>query len=442
MSAGRPNRPLLPAPCWAAALACLPLLAAPPALAEESCTVLYGATVHLPDGPVEGASVVLDGGRIAAAGTQIDGLELGEETAQFRGQACALLDHRGRQITAGLVEARTALGLVEVGMEDRTRDTTWARNHPVHAAMQVADAYNPQSSLIAIARAAGITTAVLAPSGGSVAGQGAAVDLAGMRQSEALVKSPVALYATIRVEGSRSAALASLRSLFADARLYARAGSAFDRNQTRALGASAADLEALQPVLNRQVPLVIGADRAADIEALLRFAADQGIQLVIGGGAEAWMLRDLLAAAQVPVIVDPLVYGPGSFDQLHGRAENPALLHEAGVPLIISSGSSHFARILRFLAGNAVRGGLAHEAALKAITETPAKVFGLNDRGVIRGGAAANLVVWSGDPLEISTAVTAVYIGGVARSLENRQTRLRDKYRTLPATPSAPLPLP
>ena len=142
------------------------------------------------------------------------------------------------------------------------------------------------------------------------------------------------------------------------------------------------------------------------------------------------------------VILDPLVYGPGGFDQIQGRPDNGKLLVQAGVPVILATSSSHNARNLGQLAGNAVRAGMTHDDALAAITRVPAEVFGLEGRGVIAEGAWADVVLWSGDPLEVSSWPEAVWINGRAIPMESRQTKLRDTYRDLPGTPKAALELP
>ena len=195
-------------------------------------------------------------------------------------------------------------------------------------------------------------------------------------------------------------------------------------------------------MLDGTIPLVVGADRAADIEALLRLRQAFGIRLVIQGAAEGWLLAKPLAAADVAVIVDPYVYGPGGFGQIQGRADNAALLAEAGVEVILTTQSSHNARNLGQMAGNAVRGGMTDADALASITAIPAKVFGLEGRGVVEVGASADLVLWTGDPLELSSHPVRVWINGRDIVLESRQTQLRDAYRVLPGTPKTSLELP
>ena len=188
------------------------------------------------------------------------------------------------------------------------------------------------------------------------------------------------------------------------------------------------ELRAARPLLEGKLPLAVRVDRAADIEALLRLRAALGLRLVLIGGAEAWLLADELAEAQVPVLVDPILNGPESFDKLYARADNAALLARAGVPLMLGSFWTHNVRTLRQVVGNAMRAGLDRAAAMDAVTRVPADTFGLPAHGRLAVGARANVVVWSGDPFELSTDVERVFIGGRAIPLVTRQTRLRDRY--------------
>ncbi|MCO4744094.1 MAG: amidohydrolase family protein [Proteobacteria bacterium] len=403
-----------------------------PAAASAACTVLTGgATVYLPEGPKEGVELRLADGRITEVGAKVGATEGDVE--------CAVVDATGMTITAGLVESSSNIGVVEVGAEKATVDST-GDGDGVRAALRVIDAYNPRSTLIPIQRVEGITSAVVKPEGGRIAGQGGWANLAGATQSEAVVKPNIGVWASFG-GASRAQGLLQLRELLDDARFLRRKGSAYDSGNSRELAASRLDLMALYPVLDGELPLVVGVNRASDIEALLRLAKEQGILLVLSGGAEAWMVADQLAEANTPVILDPLTFGPGGFDQMHARADNAKLLDEAGVTVVLSSFSSHNARTLKQVAGNAVREGMDHTAAIEAITRGPAQAFGLDDYGKIEAGAVANVVVWSGDPLEIGTAVEQVFISGRSIPLQSRQTELRDRYRTLPGTPVPALPV-
>jgi len=415
-------------------------LLASPALAAD-CLVVDGATVHLPAGP-QATSIVVVGERIAAIGAPVTAVDAASGQATWDGSVCAYLDASGKQISAGLIDSSTQLGLVEVSLEGSSHDKDAGGSDEVRAAFEVADAYDPRSSLIAIARLGGITSALANPSGGLLPGASAFVDLAGRRQSEAVVDSRAAWIANLGSRPAKSATLDRLSALLTDARDAAANQRAVQGGSYRDLLASPRDLAALGVVLAGDAPLILNADRAADLEAIARFATREKVRVVVRGAAEGWLVSDLLAEAGVAVILDPTVYGAGSFDQLGGRADNPAQLKAAGVEVLIATGSSHHSRGLRQLAGNAVRGGMSHADALDAITGAPARAFGQRDRGVVAVGAVANLVVWSGDPLEVTTWADAVFVRGVQQPHSSRQTVLRDRYRELPGSPLAPLSLP
>jgi len=182
---------------------------------------------------------------------------------------------------------------------------------------------------------------------------------------------------------------------------------------------------------------VFNVDRASDILAVLRFAKNHSLNPVISGGAEAWIVAKQLAAARVPVVLNPLADLPSSFDSLGSRLDNAALLEAAGVTIAISGAGSHNARRQRQLAGNAVSYGLPHEAGIAALTSNPASIFGsTDDQGTIKRGKPANVVLWSGDPLEVTSVAEKVIINGKLIPMESRQTKLRDRY--LPRNPEMP----
>jgi imidazolonepropionase-like amidohydrolase len=275
------------------------------------------------------------------------------------------------------------------------------------------------------------------PSGGLISGQSAWADLTGATASEAIAASPLALHVHIhaRVDalgGGHATALLRVREAFDDARTFTRTRAAWERNQSRPFAPSRLDLEALAKALGRKLPVVFHVDRASDILASLALAKELDLNPVIAGGAEAWKVAPALAAAKVPVVVFPLLAGPVSFDALGARDDNAARLHAAGVKLAISTGETHNARKLRQVAGNAVRAGLPHAAGIAAITAGPAEALGMSARyGSVAPGKVANLVIWSGDPLEIGTRALRVFIRGREVPLANRQTALLARHRAL-----------
>ena len=193
-----------------------------------------------------------------------------------------------------------------------------------------------------------------------------------------------------------------------------------------------ADAEALKPVLAGRIPLIIGADRASDLNAIARLKGDYPkLRIVVLGAAEGWMVGEALAAANISVLVDPQETLPYSFDRVATRADNAARLQLAGVRVAFMSRSSDFSHQVRLLpqhAGNAVAQGFTWDQAFKAITLTPSQIFGRPDLGTIKVGQTANLVVWDGDPLEVMTGATRVVIGGEVQDMTSRQTELSKRY--------------
>ncbi len=406
--------------------------AAVPASAQHAQSLaITNATVHTPGGSkLEGATIVIDKGRISSMG----------RGASIPAGA-RVIDGTGKVITAGLIEASSSLGLVEVSAVGEANDGFFGGKSTdrVHAAYRVTDGYNRASVAIPVARLGGVTAVVAAPRGGLVAGQSALVRLGTALGENGVIKAPASMVASLgsRALGgspSRGMTIERLRELLDDAREYGRSRARFQRNQTRRFAAERLDLEALQPVIGGRLPLVIRAHRASDLRAALRIKKEFRLSLILEGGVEAWMLAKELAAAKVPVILNPLANLPRNFDQLRARSDSATLLAKAGVKIAISTlGSASNVRRLRQLAGNAVANGLPWSDALEAITSAPAEIYGATGLGVLRRGAAADLVLWSGDPLELSTRAEAVIVGGRLAPNTSRQTRLRRRYRRVPA---------
>ena len=421
---------------WLTALTCLMAI---PAVQAQTIAIVGGRVLPVSGPPIEGGTVIIRDGRIAAVGRDIaipDGAQR--------------IDASGKWVTPGIINPATQLGLVEVGQVRETRNAT-ARNEQgnvIHAAFTVWDGLNPLSVLFAPARNEGVTTVAVLPTGGLVSGQGALVDIVDGGVSDMIVKSPIAMIAQVGDPeaanvASRGELMLRLRELLEDARAYARRRADFERAQTREFAASRLDLEAMQPVLAGRVPLLIVADKASDIEAALRLGRDYDLRLIIGSGAEAWMVADKLAAAKVPVMVGSMVNIPGSFATLGARQENAGLLRRAGVTVaLVGTGSdpdAYNVRNIKQEAGNAVAYGMTWDDALRAITLTPAELFGVADRyGSLQPGRVANVVVWSGDPFEFSTRVEHVFVRGVSSMAPSRQDELMTRYKTLPPSYRAP----
>jgi imidazolonepropionase-like amidohydrolase len=414
-------------------LAVVACLAAAWGPADAETVAIVGATVHTMGsaGTLENATVVIEGGRIRAVGRGIP-VPPGART----------IDARGKVVTPGLFDSLTQLGLVEVNAVAGTRDGA-EQSDRITAAFDVADAINPRSMLLPINRVEGLTRAVVAPGTGKslIAGRGAVIHL-GMGP-DLLVRSPAAMFAVLGEQGarlaggSRAGAMLLLREALDDALDYASHRAAWEKAEHRLYTLSRLDLEALAPVARGELPLVVFVDRASDIEAALRLGRERHLKLILAGCDEGWMVADQIAAARVPVLINPLADLPSTFEHLGATLENAARLNRAGVTFAFMSGDAHNARNLRQLAGNAVANGLPWDEALRAMTVNPARIWHLEDRlGTLEPGKEADVVIWDGDPLEVTSGAEKVFIRGVEMPRKTRQTELRDRYRNL----GGPLP--
>jgi imidazolonepropionase-like amidohydrolase len=403
-------------------------LAAAPATAQT--IAITGGTVHPISGPaIPNGTVIIQNGRITAVGANV---------AVPAG--AVRIDATGKVVTPGLFESGTNMALVEVGAVDASADFEFEDDEDqVAAAFNVADGINPRSMVIPVTRIAGITTVVSRASGGLISGQGIAFDLVGNRVDEMAIRSPIAMFGSVSENvqddaggGTRGGLFMRLREVLEDARVWARNPQAFERGETRQFSISRLDLAALQPVLRGELPLVLEAHRASDIQTAIRIAQEYDLRLIIAGGTEGWMVAEDLARARVPVLVKVLRNLPESFESLGARYDNAALLRRAGVQVAITTGETFKAFNLRQEAGNAVAYGLPYEEALRAVTLYPAQIFGVADRyGTLEAGKVANVVVWDGDPLELLTNVEHVIIRGQQVPLVSRETMLRDRYMNL-----------
>ena len=418
----------------ARATAALLILAAAFRSASAQTVAIVGGTVYPVSGPrIEHGTVLVRDGKVVAVGSNV-----------VIPSDARRIDATGRVVTPGFVNAGTQLGVVEIGAVRDTRDTDARGRDAIAASFAVWEGFNPASALIQPARNDGVTTVLVAPSGGLVSGQAAVVHLDGRTAAEAVLRPSAAMVAQVgdvraAGVGARGELIGRLRELLVDARTYGRSRAAYERNQTRPYIASRADLEALQPVLAGRLPMLVDADRAADIDAALRLRREFGFRLMINGGAEAWQLADRLAAEHVPVLTGAMNNIPSSFATLGQRQENAGLLANAGVAVAIVGNAgdgdeeSFNVRNVRYEAGNAVAYGMRYDAALRAVTLTPAELFSVADRvGSLAPGRDADVVVWTGDPFEFATRAEHVFIRGREVTGDSRQDELARRYRTLP----------
>ena len=419
------------------ALAALGSLAVLAGTAHAEDVLIRNARVHTLSerGTLERADVLVRDGRIAQVGPGL--------TA---GAGATVVDARGRALTPGLFGGITGLGVEEIELEPSTVDRSKAYGDGGHEGFaarpefDVTLAFNPDSVAIGVNRIEGITFAMVAPTsdGSLFAGQGEIARLDG--RADAFLPASRTLF----LELGASATAGTGNSRAAQFMLLEQA----TREATPAQPLRDGDLRLLTPtgreVLGRYLGggrIAFNVERAADIRQVLAWSERNRVRPVIVGGAQAWQVAPLLAKARVPVVLDPLVNLPGTFDQLGATMENAARLHKAGVPVTFThfTAPTHDAHKVRQAAGVAVAHGLPFEAALAALTSAPAEIFGVGQvLGRIAPGYSADLVLWSGDPLEVTSVAEQVWIAGRPQSMRSRQTELRDRYRpqsTAPATP-------
>jgi imidazolonepropionase-like amidohydrolase len=411
------------------ALALAAGVAAGAAPAAADTIAITGATIYQrSDRKLDNATIVIRDGKIA---------EVGAGVAVPAG--ATRIDGKGKTVTAGLIESATQLGLIEVDAEESSNDGRFGvQPTEIHAAYRTIDGYDGRSVAIPVARTGGVTSAITGPIGGLVAGQSAWVSLADAAAPLAPIRAPAAMVIALGrnaiAAGSRGQTVERLRELLDDVDAYRRNRAGFERNASRHLIAQRLDLEALIPVLDGRELAVIRATAEVDIRAALSIAAERKLRIAILGGTEAWRVAPELAAARVPVLLDPTENLPGDLGALDARDDNATILARAGVAVAISAlDSPSAARTIRQLAGIAVAQGLPWPKGLAAITEVPAQIYGgAAERGSLERGKIADAVVWSGDPLELASRAEVVIVGGVVQSLVTHQSRLLDRYRTLP----------
>lgn len=393
--------------------------------ASAQNVLIRNATVHTASaqGTLQNTDVLVRDGNIAAIG---------------RGLSAAsgvdVVDAGGKPLTPTLFGGVSAIGLDEVPAEDPTNDEALAlgqgKQMVVRPEFDVTLAYNPASILVPITRVEGIGFTLLgantATGGSIIAGQGAMVRLDGSPDPI----GPKVLFVQLGSDGanlsggSRASQWMLLDQFIDEVRGRLPAGSPMTM-------LTPAGRDTLARYLNGGGRMMVGVQRASDIRQLLRWSQRHNVRIAIQGGAEAWMLAPQLAAAKVPVFVDPLGNLPASFDEIGATLRNAARLRAAGVQVGFSQGdkASHNARKIRQTAGNAVANGLPWEDGLAGLTRVPAEVFGVGDRiGTIAVGKRADLVLWTGDPLDVSTVATQVWFDGRAIPMRSRQTELRDRY--------------
>ena len=389
------------------------------AVSAKSLAII-NATLHTSSeqGVLEGASIVMNEGKITA----INPSDV---------KADKVIDAKGQIVTAGFIASVNQLGLVEVGAVAGSRD---AGEDKAGIDFDASLAFNPRSSLIPYARKGGITRDLITPYGGDsiFAGLASVVDLSGSFESVNKKQAALVVHLGERSKGSRAFTLQTLINKL-------------DEHQTKASKEAkkddakpSAEDTVMAKVLKGDIPLLISVSRASDIVELIKVKQQFGVNIVLNGAQDAVVVKDRIAKAGIPVIISAMDNLPGSFDSLHASLNNAGILEKAGVKVLLTVGgdASHNVYQLRYDAGNAVSYGMSQQGALKAMTSNVADVFGIN-AGSLEVGKAADVVMWSNDPFELSSHVNKMFINGVEVSTESRQDKLRERYTTESNMPRA-----
>jgi imidazolonepropionase-like amidohydrolase len=406
-----------------------------PTVAIRNATI-----VPVTSAPIARGTIVFANGVITAIGTDV-AIPAG----------ATVIDGTGLSVYPGMIDSGSSVGLIETDSVPGTVDT--AELGELNPNAQAAVAINPHSELIPVTRVSGVTHVVSTPEGGIVSGQSALIQLAGWTPPEMVVKAPAAM--NIRFPRIRSAPLVEvpadeeaekdrrksytrdldrLRDLFRDARAYAKAAAArtadpkvrrFDRDLI---------LEALVPVVEGRVPVVMHANLARDIKAALEFADEFELKVILSGAQDIGRVIPDVKRRNIPVLLGPLLALPAREDDPYDLLfSNAKTLYDNGIRFAIQTQDSHNTRNLPYNAATAAAFGLPKDEALKAITIYPAQIFGVADRmGSLEVGKQANVILTDGDPLEIRTNVHRVFIAGEDIPMESRHTLLYKKFENRP----------
>ncbi|HEX6098445.1 MAG TPA: amidohydrolase family protein [Thermoanaerobaculia bacterium] len=412
----------------------------PNSTGRKGTTAIRNATIVPVSGPaIANGTIVFTNGVITDVGTNVP-----------VPANATVVDGTGLFVYPGLIDSGTNVGLVEIDSVPGTVDTAELGDFNPNA--QAAVAINPHSEVIPVTRVNGVTHVLSVPEGGVISGQSALVQLVGWTPPEMVVKTPTAMH--VRFPRLRSGGFGpppdeeaekeqrkaytksvdQLRDTFRDAQAYAKAAAAraSDRNVRRF--DRDLMLEALVPVVEGRVPVVMHANLARDIKAALAFADEFKLKVILAGAHDIARVVDDVKRRNIPVILGPILALPQREDDPYDLLfTNAKTLHDAGIPFAIQTSDAHNARNLPYNAASCAAFGLPKDVALKSVTLYPAQIWGVADRlGSLEAGKNASLIVTDGDPLEIRTNVRRVYINGEEIPMDSRHTLLYEKFRNRP----------
>jgi imidazolonepropionase-like amidohydrolase len=413
--------------------------------AQQQPLVLKGGKLlTVSHGAIDNGVLVMQGGKISA---------LGAASSVKIPKDAKVIDVTGMTVYPGLIDSETSLGLTEISAEDMTNDRIELSDE-IMPHMHVYDAFHAESELIPVTRLNGITNAIVAPdSEDTLPGQDSFVQLAGPSAAEMLLVRDIAMPLNFtgaqrrnesrekrKFPETRMGMASQLRQAFLDAQDYQQKAADYEKKKADAerdkkplptTPKRDLKLEALLPYLQGKKPVILAAEGPSDLETAVRLAQEFNLKIVLNHVSHSRPMLEYIASLKVPVIVGPIYENPKEYERYDAVYSLPAELHKRGVKIAFASFDAHNSRNLPYQAGFAVGFGLPADEALKAITLNAAEIWGVADQlGSLDPGKTANVVVANGDPLDVRTDVTHVFISGQEIPLVSRQTRLRDEYST------------
>ena len=356
-------------------------------------------------------------------------------------QADFVIDASGMIVTPGIIVTDTNIGIVEIGALSVTRDDS---SEIYSIGFSIHDAFNPKSTLIPWNRSNGVTSALSLPQGTAspIGGLGSFFVLDG--EHDITSKKDIVMIGG--VGGSGSSSRAETFAVMDDLLSFASGLNGADLDDisetiekspiAEFMELHPRDVKALSRLVNDNLPLIISTHRASDILKLIELKEKYDLNLVIKGAQDASLVAPQIAASGISLIINPINNIPGSFDELASNIQMASRLEEKGINLMFNTPRSHNFHLVRQGAGVAVANGMSYEGAIRAITSTPAKVFNIDQRGEIKAGYFADIVVWDADPLEPSSMPEYLFINGKSIDLTSRSSRLRDRYTSQPDKPN------
>lgn len=404
---------------------------------------IRNATIHpVSSAPIQNGTIVFSNGVITAVG--------GSDVAVPDG--ATVVDATGLSVYPGMIDAGAQVGLIEISSVAGTVDTNEIGELNPNA--RAATAINPHSNLIPVTRVNGVTAVVATPEGGIISGRSALIQLAGWTPDEMAIKPLAAMHVRFpRVRASTTMRdfageddpekkeresytkeLDRLRDLFRDAQAYAKASAARAKDTSVRRFDRDVRLDALVPVVEGRLPIVIHADLERDIRAAFRFADEFRLRMILADAQDVARVIPELKARSIPVILGPILDLPAREDDPYDLLwTNAKTLHDAGIRFAFQTSDGHNARNLPYHAGTCVAFGLPEAAALRAVTLSPAEIFGVADRlGSLEKGKLATLIVTDGTPLQVTTNVKRLFIAGEEIPIDSLHIRLYEKFQKRP----------